>query len=191
MADHPLRSATRRRLGRLLPHQLADRPQTPPKAHCCFTCHQDYAVLATISRGYSPLQGRLSTCYAPVRHSTEVACDLHVLSMPPMFILSQDQTLHESLIHVPLRTLVHSTVLPSFWLRFYHSSVGKVQPIPASLSLRRVSPSAGFVRLLPFSSVVKSRLFPFLEWLNHLPDRSLGDAVRRRQTKNRIRSIYR
>ena len=32
MADRPLRPATDRRLGRLLPHQLANRPQAHPKA---------------------------------------------------------------------------------------------------------------------------------------------------------------
>src|SRR6185312_4421543 len=37
VADHPLRPATDRRLGRLLPHQLANRPQTAPPAPCCFT----------------------------------------------------------------------------------------------------------------------------------------------------------
>src|SRR5579872_2281239 len=32
VADHPLRPATDRRLGRPLPHQLANRPRTPPSA---------------------------------------------------------------------------------------------------------------------------------------------------------------
>ena len=64
-----------------------------------------YAVLAQISLCYSPLQGRLLTRYSPVRHFpllqlTEVSIqrfsfDLHVLSTPPAFILSQDQTLNE------------------------------------------------------------------------------------------------
>ena len=49
--------------------------------------------------GYPPLMGRSPTCYAPVRHSSTPegasAFDLHVLSMPPTFILSQDQTLRE------------------------------------------------------------------------------------------------
>src|SRR5690606_34228011 len=55
-----------------------------------------YAVLAPVSRGYSPLEGRLPTCYAPVRHAPAKtgASDLHVLSPPPAFVLSQDQTLH-------------------------------------------------------------------------------------------------
>ena len=64
-----------------------------------------YTVLAQISLCYSPLQGRLLTRYSPVRHFpllqlTEVSIqrfsfDLHVLSTPPAFILSQDQTLNE------------------------------------------------------------------------------------------------
>ena len=36
MAGHPLRPATRRRLGEPLPHQLADRPRGTFPAHCCF-----------------------------------------------------------------------------------------------------------------------------------------------------------
>ncbi len=60
-----------------------------------------YAVLATVSSGYPPLQGRSSTCYSPVRHFQAycytLTFDLHVLSTPPAFILSQDQTLHKNL----------------------------------------------------------------------------------------------
>ncbi len=36
VADRPLSPATRRRLGGLLPRQLADRTQAHLKAHCCF-----------------------------------------------------------------------------------------------------------------------------------------------------------
>ena len=58
-----------------------------------------YAVLATLSSGCPPLEGRLSTCYSPVRRSTRdpkvtFALDLHVLGLPLTFALSQDQTLH-------------------------------------------------------------------------------------------------
>ena len=57
-----------------------------------------YWVLAPLSRSYSHLEGRLPTCYSPVRHFTSFpketfSYDLHVLSTPPAFILSQDQTL--------------------------------------------------------------------------------------------------
>ena len=58
-----------------------------------------YAVLATLSGGCPPLKGRLSTCYSPVRRFTQrpkppFSLDLHVLSPPLTFALSQDQTLH-------------------------------------------------------------------------------------------------
>jgi len=61
---------------------------------------QQYAVLAQVSSGCPPLGARLVTCYSPVRHSvqgasTPTSFDLHVLSTPPAFVLSQDQTLHE------------------------------------------------------------------------------------------------
>ena len=56
------------------------------------------SVLAPLSRGYPQLKGRLPTRYSPVRHFTfpvaqDFSCDLHVLSTPPAFVLSQDQTL--------------------------------------------------------------------------------------------------
>ena len=59
-----------------------------------------YAVLARVSSGYPPPEGTLSTRYSPVRHSlTEVrAFDLHVLSLPLAFALSQDQTLQFDLL---------------------------------------------------------------------------------------------
>jgi hypothetical protein len=66
-----------------------------------------YAVLATVSSGYPPLQGRSSTCYSPVRHFQAycyaLTFNLHVLSTPPAFILSQDQTLHYELPGLQLR----------------------------------------------------------------------------------------
>ncbi|KAH1113907.1 hypothetical protein J1N35_007285 [Gossypium stocksii] len=43
-----------------------------------------------------PSQGQVLTRYSPVCHwKHHFLSDLHVLSMPPVFILSQDQTLHE------------------------------------------------------------------------------------------------
>ncbi len=57
-----------------------------------------YAVLTTVSGRYSPPEGKLLTCYSPVRHSTRFpkepfAFDLHVWGTPPALILSQNQTL--------------------------------------------------------------------------------------------------
>ena len=74
-----------------------DRAMTPPT----------YAVLARVSPGYPPLPGRSPTCYSPVRRSpvaeATFAHDLHVLSTPPAFILSQDQTLQFESFHHPTR----------------------------------------------------------------------------------------
>lgn len=57
-------------------------------------CH---AVLDPLSGAYSTLEGRLPTCYSPVRHSSRScprnAFDLHVLGTPLTLALSQDQTL--------------------------------------------------------------------------------------------------
>ena len=107
MADHPLRSATHRRLGGPLPHQLANAPRAHP------------AVAAEAAFPYSPMRGRklsgissgfpeLSRSAGQVAHvlltrpplkltgasSRKFPLDLHVLGTPPAFVLSQDQTLH-------------------------------------------------------------------------------------------------
>ena len=61
---------------------------------------QQYGGLVEVSLRYTPVTGRLHTRYAPVRRSSAEYCysllplDLHVLSLPLAFILSQDQTLH-------------------------------------------------------------------------------------------------
>jgi hypothetical protein len=101
VAGHPLRPATDRRLGRPLPYQLANRTWAHPIAGACkqrppFSL-RTYAVLARVSPGCPPLQGRFprvthpsATLLAP---EEAFAFDLHVLSMPPAFNLSQDQTL--------------------------------------------------------------------------------------------------
>ena len=60
----------------------------------------EYPVLATLSGSYPEVEGRLLTCYSPVRRSSTpegaFPLDLHVLSTPPAFVLSQDQTLHRN-----------------------------------------------------------------------------------------------
>ena len=58
MADHPLRPATDRRLGRPLPHQLANRTSAAPIARGPFRSpaflSPAHAVLANLSTGYPP-----------------------------------------------------------------------------------------------------------------------------------------
>ena len=108
MAGHPLRPATDRRFGGPLPRQLPNQTRAHPipqklsmPGHAPPHVH---AVLAAVSGCYPPVWGRLPTRYSPVRHSvtrpsapegfpSRASFDLHVLSTPPAFILSQDQTL--------------------------------------------------------------------------------------------------
>jgi hypothetical protein len=66
---------------------------------------KSYPVLDPVSRAYPRVRGRLLTCYSPVRRSCTpegaLPLDLHVLSTPPAFVLSQDQTLHQRPKHQP------------------------------------------------------------------------------------------
>ena len=77
MAGHPLRSATDRRFGRPLPHQLPNQTRAHPIPSRLFTQNHAiscaYAVLAVISNCYPPVWGRLPTRYSPVRHSVNSA----------------------------------------------------------------------------------------------------------------------
>ena len=95
MAVHPLRPATRRRLGRPLPHQQADRPRahpTPKKLSTMASKPSSYPVLDPVSQAYPEVQGRSPTCYSPVRHSStpasrslsvRLACVKHAASVHP------------------------------------------------------------------------------------------------------------
>ena len=109
MADHPLRPATHRSLGGPLPHQQANGPRArlSPKAEAIFgtaPCSTAlYPALIRVSPGYSRCK-RLIThvllTRSPLEYFPKEAfpLDLHVLSTPPAFVLSQDQTLRESLL---------------------------------------------------------------------------------------------
>ena len=130
MAVHPLRSATDRRLGRPLPHQLTNQTQAHPlPINLCPLYHaikRIYVVLIPVSRGYPSARGRLPTRYSPVRRfplltSTEASVksfslDLHVLGTPPAFILSQDQTLFEWYQSFPFRKRFNLVCLAHFTL---------------------------------------------------------------------------
>ena len=105
VADRPLRPATDRRLGELLPHQLANRPQALPMAllRALFLakrmryCRRFLAGIPHLGVGTHVLLTR-----PPLTRIAPCAFDLHVLGTPPAFILSQDQTRHSSRIcHTP------------------------------------------------------------------------------------------
>ena len=83
-----------------------------------------YAGLARLSPGCPPDRGRLHTCYSPVRRSpaavpedtAPLPLDLHVLSLPLAFILSQDQTLRCYFIFSDL--FFSLSVRPSLYILF-------------------------------------------------------------------------
>ena len=111
MAVQPLSPATDRRLGGPLPRQPANQTRGHLEAinlwHKGHATSMRHAVLAVVSNCCPPLQGRFLTRYSPVRHFplhplsensfSRFSFDLHVLSTPPAFVLSQDQTLHDRL----------------------------------------------------------------------------------------------
>ena len=97
-----------------------------------------HPVLARLSAGCPGGKGRSHTCYSPVRRSpapgiatgpaAPLPLDLHVLSLPLAFILSQDQTLRCTCI---------------FFLFFFSF------PRPAAPALRRRQPPRLLVLCLP------------------------------------------
>ena len=73
VAVQPLSPATHRRLGGPLPRQLANGPRARPPARPQELARRGiaapyHAVLSHVSMCYSPPEGRLPTCYSPVRH---------------------------------------------------------------------------------------------------------------------------
>src|SRR5919199_5865610 len=93
-----------RRLGRPLPHQLANAPRAHPDAEA----EASFPLAGT--SGISPSFNGLSRSSGQVTHvlltrsrlcpgaSPGSSLHLHVLSTPPAFVMSQDQTLREELL---------------------------------------------------------------------------------------------
>ena len=112
---------------------------------CVIHC---YAVLAIVSNSYPPLQGRLPTRYSPVRNSSKKskllssAFYLHVLGTPPAFVLSQDQTLINTLIIVRAlthyrRLTIYSCKLTGYNVFYHNPALGFLFSSQRSLSLLR------------------------------------------------------
>ena len=110
VTDHPLRPVTRRRLGKPLPYQLADRPRAHPEVRGLKGPRFDPQEMPLgIYYGIRPPFGGLSPASGQVAHVLltrspldlakqallRISFDLHVLSTPPAFVLSQNQTLRK------------------------------------------------------------------------------------------------
>ena len=99
MAGRPLSPAIRLRLGRPLPHLLADRTRVSQVPDRSFY-PKAYGVLAVVSNCCPPVLDKSSrvthpsaTMLTKKQASQLTPFDLHVLGTPPAFVLSQDQTL--------------------------------------------------------------------------------------------------
>ena len=94
VGDHALTSPTRHSLGEPLPHQQADRTQAAPQAINLYS-EENYLALFLLSKDYSRLEGTFLCITNPFAVGLNPR-DLHALSTPPAFILSQDQTLNKN-----------------------------------------------------------------------------------------------
>jgi hypothetical protein len=108
VAGRPLRPATRHSLGEPLPHQLADRPRAHQKAPGC-PGFGPVKMSPQATCGINSPFGELSPTFRQIAHvlrtltpldiiciaTNNIPFDLHVLSTPPAFVLSQNQTLRE------------------------------------------------------------------------------------------------
>ena len=106
MAGHSLKPAIDRGLGEQLPHQLANQARAHPLATKDFVFHDE--IPKYLKRHHiSSVSDRFQTLSSAQRVDSHVlltrsplklklSYDLHVLGVPPAFILSQDQTLHGS-----------------------------------------------------------------------------------------------
>ena len=108
VAGRPLRPATRHSLGEPLPHQLADRPRGHQEAPGCpgfgvmrmsslTTCgiNSPFGELSPTSRQIPHVLRTLTPLDIVCIATNNIPFDLHVLSTPPAFVLSQNQTLRE------------------------------------------------------------------------------------------------
>jgi hypothetical protein len=125
VAGRPLRPATRHRHGGPLPRHLADRPRAHRKTYCYFS-FRAMPPLATC--GINSPFGELSPIFRQIAHvlrtraplnkvciaTNLVSFDLHVLSTPPAFVLSQNQTLRGKFLHFTAKVICirHSSYRP-------------------------------------------------------------------------------
>jgi hypothetical protein len=92
VADHPLKPAMDRRLGRPLPHQLPNPTRANPLAiNLSPEGHIRYYSQFPGAIPYQRAYSHALLTRPPL--DPKISLDLHVLGLPPAFVLSQDQTL--------------------------------------------------------------------------------------------------
>jgi hypothetical protein len=113
VAGHSLKPAKDRRLGEPLPHQLAN----PTRAHLLAInlslLRGLYGITSSFPELFRTIR-KVPTRYSPVCRSPCEALDLHVLGLPPAFVLSQDQTLRlkDLILVFGLEEVTHSALQP-------------------------------------------------------------------------------
>jgi hypothetical protein len=161
VAGHPLRPATRRRLGGPLPRQLADRPRTHPEAAPCSTFGSRLMpACATLGinpsfPGLSPSSGQIVHVLRtrpPLNGIAAAPFDLHVLSTPPAFVLSQNQTLRR-------KCSKHDSGITGSHAQKKYLTFGSFSPPQSSFPDRAESSAAG-PRAFPARSAQISLFFP-------------------------------
>ena len=161
VAGHPLRPATRRRLGGPLPRQLADRPRTHPEAAPCSTFGSRLMpACATLGinpsfPGLSPSSGQIVHVLRtrpPLNSIAAAPFDLHVLSTPPAFVLSQNQTLRR-------KCSKHDSGITGSHAQKKYLTFGNFSPPQSSFPDRAESSVAG-PRAFPARSAQISLFFP-------------------------------
>src|SRR6185437_3039203 len=140
----------------------------------------DYAVLARLSPGYPPLKGRFPRVTHP--SATPVllrAFDLHVLGMPPAFVLSQDQTLKFASSPNPRSSRPQSPD-PKRLASQYVTHRSELTSLPnAQNSKTPLNYSAAVRASLPCSTMSKNK---------NLSDRNVEPRHGRRDAQSRSRS---
>ena len=128
MAVQPLSPATDRRLGGPLPHQLANQTRghlSAIKSLVSKPCDLDTSCgISSRFQLLSPSERQvphalLTRSPLSKKASSLTPFDLHVLSTPPAFILSQDQTLYK-MVSKELslfKSFIESFIMTSFVLR--------------------------------------------------------------------------
>ena len=126
VADHPLKPAMRHCLGKPLPHQLTDAIQTDLLAKKLSQFNLSQKGIFGINHRFQWLsQTKRHVIYTLLTRSPLVSIiasyyllpfDLHVLSTPPAFTLSQDQTLHNELSDLNPRSKTWLLILKYFFL---------------------------------------------------------------------------
>jgi hypothetical protein len=155
VAGRPLRPATDRRLGKPLPHQLANPTSAAPivqgLAVPCFHPQVVCGISLDFSR-LSPATGHVPMCYSPVRHSTQelppfrvrLACVRHAASVQS-----------EPGSNSSVQSLQSINSLDVLLHRASTSNVSSSPPQPQRTTMAHPKPSAHTYRF----RIVKERFF--------------------------------